>query len=90
MLNTATLKIISPRRDNAQATDLSGIVFRTQKAIGGLLIEHMPTDEASTKSQLIEHLGLSFKSKRICKLCEDGIGTPRHYVMACTETQQYT
>ena len=44
MFNTATLKIFSPRRDNAQATDLSGIVFRTQKAIGGSLIEHMPTD----------------------------------------------
>ena len=31
--------------DNAQATDLSGIVFRMQRAIGGLLIEHMRTDE---------------------------------------------
>ena len=35
-------------------------------------------------------LGLSFKSNRICKFCEDRIGTPRHYVMACTETKQYT
>ena len=76
--------------DNAQATDVSGIMFRMQKAIGGSLAEFMHTDEGLHEIATYWSREVSLKSNRSCPFCKNGAGTPRHYVIACTETKQYT
>ena len=62
--------------DDAQATDLSGIMFRMQRAIGGSWTEYIHTDEGLHQIATYWAFGLSFKSDRICPFCRVEQGRP--------------
>ena len=84
------LEHLLPADDNAQAIDLSGIMFRMQRAIGGSWTEYMHADEGLHQLATYWVLGLSLNTHCLCTFCKNGIWTPRHNVRACPETKQYT
>ena len=67
--------------DNAQSVDLSAIMFRLHRAIGGAWAEYMHTDEELHQMATQWSNKSSAKSHRTCPFCKNGTGTPRHYVM---------
>ena len=60
-----------------------------QKAIGGAWTEYLHSDadllRLATAWAGIRH----HSSPRMCPFCENGHGTPKHYLMACPETQEH-
>ena len=61
-----------------------------QRAFGGSWTEYMHTDEGVHHMATYWSREMSIKSHRTCPFCKNWTGNPRHYVMACTETTQYT
>ena len=68
---------------DAAAVDLSRVLYRCVRAIGGGWTEQLHVDPAlaSLAEQWRVRCGLS--SIRSCPLCQTGPGTPRHVVMVC-------
>ena len=62
-------------------------MFRMQRTIGGSCTEYIHVDEGLHQLATYWALGLSFNTHRICPVCKSGLGTPRHYAMACPEVK---
>ena len=76
--------------DDVKSVDLSSAMFRMHRAIAGSCTEYMHTDEELHRKAMLWANKCDFSSYRACPLRQKGAGTPRHYVMMCTETKPYT
>jgi len=71
--------------DNPSSVDLSGVFYRALRAVGGSWTEAMHSDGSlcDLAESWADRTGAA--SFRVCPLCGDGAGTPRHVVMRCWE-----
>ena len=76
--------------DNADMVDLSNIIFRMQRAVGGAWTEYIKSDPMLRQLATSYHVSHRLPSVRTCPFCRFHHGTPRHYVMECLETVTYT
>ena len=76
--------------DHAASVDLSGIIFRMHRSVGGGWTEYIKSDSSLLQLATRHHASLLLPSVRTCPFCRLQHGTPRHYVMECTETHLYS
>ena len=75
--------------DHAASVDLSNILFRMYRSVGGGWTEYIKSDPSLYQLATRHHASLHFPSVRTCPFCRLHHGTPRHYVMECPETYLY-
>ena len=76
--------------DHADSVDLSSILFRMHRSVGGAWTEYIKSDLILRQLATTHHASLLLASVRICPFCRLHHGTPRHYVMECPETVLYS
>ena len=75
--------------DKADKVDLSSIMFRMQRAVGGSWTEYQKSDTILCHLISEQMFSLRLPNVRTCPFCKSNHGTPRHYVMECPETELY-
>ena len=75
--------------DQAASVDLSSILFRMHRSVGGGWTEYIKSDPSLLQLATRHHACLHLPSVRTCPFCRLQHGTPRHYVMECPETYLY-
>ena len=68
---------------DAAAVDLSRVLYRCVRAIGGGWTEQLHVDPALASLAEQWRVQCRLSSIRSCPLCQTGPGTPRHVVMVC-------
>lgn len=69
---------------DGRSLDLSGMLYRCVRAIGGGWTEQLHVDPALVEVAERWCQARGLESKRTCPLCRAGPGTPRHVVMSCS------
>ena len=72
--------------DHADSVDLSSIIFRMHRSVGGAWSEYIKSDPILRQLATTHHASHLLPSVRTCPFCRLHHGTPRHYVMECLET----
>ena len=75
--------------DQANSVDLSGCMFRMHRAVGGSWTEYLKTDKELFHLAEAHATAAGPPSIRTCPFCRVSQGTPRHFVMECSETKEY-
>ena len=69
--------------DRGDVVDLSKVLYRATRSLGGSWTEMLHSDKELLElaERWARQTGL--ESPRICPLCNQGAGTPRHVIMVC-------
>ena len=80
---------LSLPQDTSPDVDLSGILFRTVRAIGGAWTERLHVDPEALRRATRWAAEATLPSPRTCPLCKRGHGTPRHVFMQCPAVAKF-
>ena len=69
--------------DLPSAVDLSKVMFRSLRAIGGGWTELLHSDSSLAQLAGAWAVRRGLPSSRVCPLCRSAVGTPRHVIMSC-------
>ena len=75
--------------DTSKRVDLSGIHFRALRGIGGGWTELLHSDADLKELADKWSADAELDSVRLCPLCRQGAGTPRHVFMTCPDTWEH-
>lgn len=71
--------------DEGETVDLSKVMFRAHRAIGGGWTEYQHSHGALSGEAALWARYCGLASQRLCPLCQAGTGTPRHVIMQCSD-----
>ena len=71
--------------DVALSVDLSKILYRAARGIGGSWTELQHSDSSLAAFAAVWAADKGLPSQRICPLCSRSAGTPRHVILSCPE-----
>jgi hypothetical protein len=84
---TPQLRQFALHTDTHSHVDLSRVLYRCIRAIGGGWMERLHSDSVLASMAADWAAEFHLPSSRVCPLCSSGTGTPRHVIMCCPELQ---